>query len=35
MELEIRDIHKSFGETEVLHGISFKVESGQALGLLG
>lgn len=35
MELEIRDIHKSFGETEVLHGISFKVVSGQALGLLG
>ena len=35
MELEIRDIHKGFGENEVLHGISFKVQSGQALGLLG
>lgn len=30
MELEIRDIHKSFGENEVLHGISFNVQSGRA-----
>lgn len=35
MELEIKDIRKSFGENEILHGISFKVKSGQALGLLG
>lgn len=35
MILEVKDIHKSFGETEVLHGISFRVESGKALGLLG
>lgn len=35
MELEIRNIRKSFGGTEVLHGISFQVKSGTALGLLG
>lgn len=35
MRLEVKDLVKSFGETEVLHGISFKVESGKALGLLG
>ena len=35
MKLEVKDLHKSFGGTEVLHGISFSVESGRALGLLG
>lgn len=35
MRLEVKDIHKSFGGKEVLHGISFSVESGSALGLLG
>ena len=35
MKLEVKNLHKSFGETEVLHGISFSVESGRALGLLG
>lgn len=35
MKLEVNNLHKSFGETEVLHGISFSVESGRALGLLG
>ena len=35
MLLEVKDLVKSFGETEVLHGISFCVESGMALGLLG
>lgn len=35
MELEIRNIRKSFGGKEVLHGISFQVKSGTALGLLG
>lgn len=33
--MEVKGIHKSFGEKEVLHGISFQVESGIALGLLG
>ncbi|NLC03395.1 MAG: ABC transporter ATP-binding protein [Tissierellia bacterium] len=35
MILEVKDIYKSFGPAEILHGISFKVESGKALGLLG
>jgi len=35
MLLEVKNLHKSFGEKEVLHGISFSVESGKALGLLG
>ena len=35
MKLVVKDIHKSFGEKEVLHGINFSVESGKALGLLG
>lgn len=35
MKLEVRDLYKSFGKTQVLHGISFDVEKGKALGLLG
>ncbi len=35
MKLEVKNIRKSFGDTEVLHGVSFEVESGKALGLLG
>lgn len=35
MKLEVKDITKSFGEKEILKGISFSVESGKALGLLG
>ncbi len=35
MKLEVKDIKKSFGDQEILKGISFEVESGKALGLLG
>lgn len=35
MKLEVNSLKKSFGEAEVLHGVSFSVESGSALGLLG
>lgn len=35
MILELRDIKKSFGEKEVLKGVSFLAESGKAFGLLG
>lgn len=35
MRLEVKGLKKSFGEVEVLHGVSFSVESGSALGLLG
>lgn len=35
MKLELRDIHKSFSDTEVLHGVSFNINKGRALGFLG
>lgn len=35
MQLEFRNIEKSFGEKHVLKGISFTVEGGKAFGLLG
>ena len=35
MKLEVKNLRKTFGEKEVLHGISFSIESGKALGLLG
>ncbi len=35
MKLELRDIDKSFGEKEVLKGVSFTAEGGRAFGLLG
>lgn len=35
MKLEVKNITKSFGDKEVLKGVSFHVESGAALGLLG
>lgn len=35
MKLEVKNLKKTFGEKEVLHGISFSIESGKALGLLG
>lgn len=35
MILDIQNLHKSFDGKEVLHGISFSVKSGKALGLLG
>ena len=35
MILEVKNIRKSLGDKEVLHGVCFQVESGKALGLLG
>lgn len=35
MKLELKDLYKSFGEHQVLKGISLTAESGTALGLLG
>ncbi len=35
MILELKTIDKSFGEKEVLKGVSFSAESGKAFGLLG
>ena len=33
--LEVKDLHKSFGKTEVLKGISFSLEKGQVLAIIG
>lgn len=33
--LEVRDLHKSFGKTEVLKGINFKMEKGEIIAVLG
>jgi len=33
--IEFRDVHKAFGEKEVLRGISLRVERGQTLVLMG
>ncbi len=35
MTLELNDVEKSFGEKQVLKGVSFKAEGGKAFGLLG
>lgn len=35
MYLELKNIYKSFGEKQVLTGISFKADGGKAFGLLG
>ncbi len=35
MNLTVNEIYKSFGEKNVLRGISFSAESGKALGILG
>ena len=35
MELEIRNLWKSFGEKKVLEGVSFTAKGGEAFGLLG
>ncbi len=35
MVLEVKEITKSFGEKQVLSGVSFKAQGGKALGLLG
>ena len=35
MILEIKDIYKSFSDKQVLHGVSFPIHQGKALGFLG
>ncbi len=35
MILELQNINKSFGDKQVLNGVSFKAEGGKAFGLLG
>ena len=33
--LEVKDLHKSFGELEVLKGIGFSMERGETLSVIG
>ena len=33
--LEVKNIKKSFGKTEVLKGISFSLEKGEVLSIIG
>jgi polar amino acid transport system ATP-binding protein len=33
--LEVKNIYKSFGKTEVLKGIDFSLEKGQVLSIIG
>lgn len=33
--IEIKDLHKSYGDKHAVNGISFKVEKGEVLGFLG
>ena len=35
MVLEMKDIHKSFGNTQVLKGISMNVDSGEVVSIIG
>ena len=34
-KLEVRDIHTAYGLSKVLFGISFQVDSGQVVALIG
>lgn len=33
--IEVKDLHKSFGENEVLKGINFKINNGDVIAILG
>ncbi len=33
--LNVKDLHKSFGKTEVLRGISFGMNQGEVLSIIG
>ena len=33
--IEVRDLHKRYGEVEAVRGLSFRVERGEVVGLLG
>ena len=33
--IEVKDLHKAFGETKAVDGVSFSVEKGEIFSLLG
>ena len=33
--LEVKNLYKSFGETEVLKGVSFEMEKGEVVSVIG
>ncbi|KAJ6823498.1 protein TRIGALACTOSYLDIACYLGLYCEROL 3, chloroplastic [Iris pallida] len=33
--IECRDVHKSFGEKQILKGVNFKIRHGEAVGIIG
>ncbi|PKU63322.1 protein TRIGALACTOSYLDIACYLGLYCEROL 3, chloroplastic isoform X2 [Dendrobium catenatum] len=33
--IECKDVHKSFGEKQILRGLSFKIRHGEAVGIIG
>lgn len=33
--IEVKDLHKTFKQQEVLKGISFKVEKGETVSIIG
>ncbi|XP_008807356.1 protein TRIGALACTOSYLDIACYLGLYCEROL 3, chloroplastic isoform X1 [Phoenix dactylifera] len=33
--IECRDVHKSFGDKQILRGVSFKIRQGEAVGIIG
>lgn len=35
MSVEVKNLHFSYGEREVLHDVSFRVEAGEFLSILG
>ena len=35
MLLEARDLHTYYGSSHILHGVSFSIRKGEALGLMG
>ena len=33
--IDVRDLHFSYGQKEILHGLSFTAESGEVIAVLG
>jgi branched-chain amino acid transport system ATP-binding protein len=35
IELEVRDVYKSFGGIQALNGVSFRIKGNELIGLIG